>query len=315
MSIEIMNRVWDHSQQQGTKLVLLLALADMANNSGYCWPSLETLQQRARLSHRQNVIKAIAEMEEIGEVWVERNRGRNHSNNYIVTAGMSADELASTLTNNFDYTPTEAIDKANEFLKRSPQTTLSKRSPQTQNVVDESHLNQENVVKELHFDEENVVVGLIKCSPQTTRSVIEPIINNIPAQPSEKPVGKKQKKETAEQKEDPEQSKWFSALCWLVYGHQDYKLLSKTDCIAVGKTAKQLRELNYTIDELREWYRDKWSIEWPGKQQGKAEIQKPSLKQIKTGIGQVKAKAIHVNGFGQDTAVNKSISVVRELER
>lgn len=115
--------------------------------------------------------------------------------------------------------------------------------------------------------------------------------------------------------DDEAQSKWFSALCWLVYGHQDYKLLSKTDCIAVGKTAKQLRELNYTIDELREWYRDKWSIEWPGKQQGKAEIQKPSLKQIKTGIGQVKAKAIHVNGFGQDTAVNKSISVVRELER
>lgn len=299
-----MNRVWDHSQQQGTKLVLLLALADMANNSGYCWPSLETLQQRARLSHRQNVIKAIAEMEETGEVWVERNRGRNHSNNYIVTAGMSADELASTLTDNFDYTPTEATDKANEFLKRSPQTTLLKRSPQTQNVVNE-----------LHFNEENVVVGLIKCSPQTTRSVIEPIINNISTQPSEKAVGKKQKKETAEQKEDTEQSKWFSALCWLVYGHQDYKLLSKTDCIAVGKTAKQLRELSYTLDELRAWYRDKWSNEWPGKQPGKAEIQKPTLKQIKNGIGQVKAKAVHVNGFGPDTAVNKSISVVKELER
>jgi DnaD/phage-associated family protein len=173
MSIEIMNRVWNQSQQQGTKLVLLLALADMANTSGYCWPSLETLQQRARLSHRQNIIKAIAEMESNAEVWVEHNRGRNHSNTYIVTVGMGADELAKTLITYFDYSPSDAMQKANDFLKRSPQTTLSdKCSPQAVNVVEGLHLPKQNVVVE----QENVVVGLIKCSPQTTRSVIEPPI-------------------------------------------------------------------------------------------------------------------------------------------
>lgn len=172
MSIEIMNRVWNQSQQQGTKLVLLLALADMANTSGYCWPSLETLQKRARLSRYQNVIKAISEMEADAEVWVERSRGRNHSNTYIVTVGMNADDLAKTLITHFDYLPADAMQKASDFLKRSPQTTLSKRSPQGNNVVPEIHLEKENVVPEI----QNVVVEVKKRSPQTTRSVIEPSI-------------------------------------------------------------------------------------------------------------------------------------------
>ncbi len=167
MSIEIMSRVWSQSQQQGTKLVLLLALADMANSNGYCWPSLETLQQKARLSHRQNVIRAIADMEADAEVWVEHGRGRNHSNNYIITVGMGADELAKTLITHFDYSPTDATQKANAFVKRSPPTTLLKCSPPTQNVVEEAHFNEQNVAR-----------TRVKRSPPTTRSVIEPINNN-----------------------------------------------------------------------------------------------------------------------------------------
>ena len=177
MSIEIMNRVWSQSRQQGTKLVLLLALADMANSNGYCWPSLETLQQRARLSHRQNVIKAIAEMESGSEIWVEHSRGRNRSNTYIITVGMSVDELAKTLIAHFDYQPSVAMQKANDFLKRSRGTTLSKCSPQAENVVGELHLSNENVQENVVVGLKNVVVEHTKCSPQTTRSVIEPSID------------------------------------------------------------------------------------------------------------------------------------------
>lgn len=117
--------------------------------------------------------------------------------------------------------------------------------------------------------------------------------------------------------ESNQNGEWFGAVCWLVYGHKDYKLLSKTDRISVGKTIKEIRASasNYTIDDLRNWYRDKWSNEWPGKQQGKSEIQRPTLKQIKTGIGQVKTSAVHVNGFSKDTSINKSIAVIGELEK
>lgn len=291
-----MNRVWTHSRQQGTKLVLLLAIADMANNNGYCWPSLETLQQRARLSHRQNVIKAIAEMEETAEVWVERSRGRNHSNSYIVTVGMNADELAQTLVTHFDYSPTEAINKSSAFLKCSPQTTLSKCSPQAQNVVEELHLNQENVV-----------VGLTKCSPQTTRSVIEPLSNNITDSSSVTGSGKKQKSKESEDQDEkvtPDNQAWFGAICWLVHEHQDYTLLSKKERALIGKAIKAILSSDgkYTIDDLRRWYKEKWSVEWPGKQKNTNKIQAPTLEQIKTGIGWTR-QAVKQNEFAQDVPV------------
>lgn len=187
---------------------------------------------------------------------------------------------------------------------------------ETKNSFEYRLCEPQNGSKNEPFFNDNATEIGSKNEPKTSSENEPKIENGSENEPkSVQKMNTQKKKENKNNIDDDEaQSKWFSALCWLVYGHQDYKLLSKTDCIAVGKTAKQLRELNYTIDELREWYRDKWSTEWPGKQQGKAEIQKPSLKQIKTGIGQVKAKAVHVNGFG-DSTVNKSSLVAGELER
>lgn len=93
-----------------------------------------------------------------------------------------------------------------------------------------------------------------------------------------------------DEKEAPEHQQWFEALCWLVFGHKDYSLLSKTDQIAIGKTAKSIRASRegYTLVDLRNWYKNIWATEWPGRQPGKAEVQPPTLKQIKNGIGKVK---------------------------
>jgi hypothetical protein len=288
MSIEAMSRVWNKSQQQGTKLVLLLALADMTNSDGYCWPSLETLQERARLSRYQNVIKAIAEIEADAEVWVDRSRGRNHSNTYIVTSGMSSDELANILITRFDYSPDEATQKASDFIKRSPQTTLLKCSPEDINVVDE-----------LHLSEQNVVVEVVKCSPQTTRTIIEPntlsndkAIASSDASPPTFDVGKKKKKKSnAGREKDPERDEWFNVVCWMVFAHQDRKLLNKEDFININNTINTIRDSTeqYTIDELKRWYKEIWSTEWPGKQRDSSKVQHPAFKDIKTGIGRVRA--------------------------
>jgi hypothetical protein len=52
MSIRIMTAVWsDAPYTQGTLLVLL-ALADWADDSGYCWPKVEKIAEKARLSER-----------------------------------------------------------------------------------------------------------------------------------------------------------------------------------------------------------------------------------------------------------------------
>ena len=52
MSIEHMTLVWKHSKKGGTALLLLLAIADFANDDGVAWPSLATLAHRIRMTER-----------------------------------------------------------------------------------------------------------------------------------------------------------------------------------------------------------------------------------------------------------------------
>lgn len=86
MSIKVMSAVWEHSRQKGGRLLLLLALADYANDEGECWPAVPTLAQKARMSER-NAHYALAQMaaEDNPEVVIEPTPGR--SNRYTVRPG------------------------------------------------------------------------------------------------------------------------------------------------------------------------------------------------------------------------------------
>jgi hypothetical protein len=53
MSIHCANRVWEHSTQKDNALLLLLALADCADEHGFAFPGQETLTAQTRLSVRQ----------------------------------------------------------------------------------------------------------------------------------------------------------------------------------------------------------------------------------------------------------------------
>jgi hypothetical protein len=50
MSIKHMTLVWEHSKHEGSALLLLLAIADCANELGEAWPGHRFLAQRIRLS-------------------------------------------------------------------------------------------------------------------------------------------------------------------------------------------------------------------------------------------------------------------------
>jgi DNA-binding Lrp family transcriptional regulator len=84
-----MSRVWELSEQKGTYLLLLLALADNADDEGYCWPSIKYLKKKIRMSMR-SVINALQRLEKSGEVLINHNR--RTGNRYIVTVGMNAKE-------------------------------------------------------------------------------------------------------------------------------------------------------------------------------------------------------------------------------
>ncbi len=77
MSIKLMSRVWDETRFKGTELLVLLCLADHANDEGTCWPSYTKLALRARCSRRR-AMQIVANLQ--AEGWVKivgKHRNQN----------------------------------------------------------------------------------------------------------------------------------------------------------------------------------------------------------------------------------------------
>lgn len=85
MAVECSTYVWMNSKQSGSKLLILLALADWSNLEGNSWPSLSKLAEKARMSVRnaQFILKTLIQD---GELAVEPNadhqNGRGITNRY-----------------------------------------------------------------------------------------------------------------------------------------------------------------------------------------------------------------------------------------
>ncbi len=94
MSIDVMSRVWKKSQEKGSRLLLLLAIADHTDEFGFAWPGIALLAEKTRMSERQTK-RLLNETEETGELYVDR---RGYNNRYIVTVGMTDEEILAVLT-------------------------------------------------------------------------------------------------------------------------------------------------------------------------------------------------------------------------
>lgn len=99
MSVESTNRAWKHSSKGGAPLLLLLAMADWADDWGYCHPSLEQMAIKCRQTER-NILNLIGELEQAGEVRrIARGkggRGKFSGSVYQVIAGLSAEEISAS---------------------------------------------------------------------------------------------------------------------------------------------------------------------------------------------------------------------------
>jgi hypothetical protein len=81
MSIKAMSRVWDESPRKGSALLLLLAIADFANDEGAAWPSVDTLAKKCRMS-RRNVQTLAGDLATDGDITIQENAGPNGCNIY-----------------------------------------------------------------------------------------------------------------------------------------------------------------------------------------------------------------------------------------
>ena len=93
MSIALMSQIWKHSKFSGGELLVLLALADHANDEGYCWPAINSIATKSRLKRRRtiDVINTLVESGAIVRTHRIDNKGDPTSNMYRVLYPMSTD--------------------------------------------------------------------------------------------------------------------------------------------------------------------------------------------------------------------------------
>lgn len=94
MSIKVITLVWDKSEHKGNNLLTLLALADNANDDGYCWPGLDNIAKKTRVS-RNTVIRCIKTLEETAELFALHSR--RHGNKYLILVGRTDKHIKSAL--------------------------------------------------------------------------------------------------------------------------------------------------------------------------------------------------------------------------
>lgn len=74
MSVKQMTKVWEWSKADGACLLVMLALADHADDDGFCYPGVERIARKCRISGR-SVQRHLKEMSEKGELRIESGRG------------------------------------------------------------------------------------------------------------------------------------------------------------------------------------------------------------------------------------------------
>lgn len=89
MSIKIMSWVWENSTTKGSHRLVLLALADSANDDGVCWPGMNSISKKANLARRY-IVDILGSLEKDGRIQVQRRREgkKNRSNIYQVITGV-----------------------------------------------------------------------------------------------------------------------------------------------------------------------------------------------------------------------------------
>jgi len=102
MSVKIMSLVWEHAPYSEGSLLVLLALADWADDNGIAWPSVPALAKKARLKPRRTQY-VIRKLQSDGFVDIEDGGGRNKQHRY----SLNLDKLKGAINAPYIEKPSE----------------------------------------------------------------------------------------------------------------------------------------------------------------------------------------------------------------
>lgn len=78
-----MGQVWKRTDLGQSETLVLLALADHADDHGECWPSMQRIAEKARVQRRA-AQRIVQQLEAKGLLTVERSVGRSNTNRFIL---------------------------------------------------------------------------------------------------------------------------------------------------------------------------------------------------------------------------------------
>ena len=129
MSVRTMARVWELSRNRGNDLLMLLAIADFADDDGNAYPSVPTLAEKCRMKAR-NANLILAALRKTGELEVRQNEGPHGTNRYCIVL------------------PAEPLQESTEVQKRTGMQILTRTPVETypkplQKSTDEPSVNHQ----------------------------------------------------------------------------------------------------------------------------------------------------------------------------
>jgi hypothetical protein len=106
-----MARVWAESAQSGSHLLMMLAIADFADDDGNAYPAVATLARKCRMSPR-NANLVLTALRASGELEVRANEGPKGTNRYRVRYPAEPLKPASPLKSASPLKPASATPEA-----------------------------------------------------------------------------------------------------------------------------------------------------------------------------------------------------------
>jgi len=130
--------VWEHSRAEPTERLVLLAIADCANDRGEAWPSMAALVGKTRLSER-TIQRAVQTLVDLGELVAVIGGGRGRTTKYRLPTKAPADNPrhgdAVTDTETPSEKPRKPDDVSEKPRQRNPVTVTETPSTSAENPV------------------------------------------------------------------------------------------------------------------------------------------------------------------------------------
>ncbi|QHE86317.1 helix-turn-helix domain-containing protein [Hydrogenophaga sp. BPS33] len=131
MSVRTMARVWEFSQHGGTHLLMLLAIADFADDQGHAYPSVTTLAEKCRMQQR-NAQAILSTLRNSGELEVRPNEGPRGTNLYrivLVSGGVQGSAPLQRTAPLQPTAPTPAVLCMEGMQPTAPEPSLNHQEP------------------------------------------------------------------------------------------------------------------------------------------------------------------------------------------